>query len=80
MTEKLYRFDGPPLERLKGVYRANLAVEDSLASRTCVACTRAEEGNLWYSAAGQREYERTGICEKCWDLLAQDGISAFSSS
>ena len=37
---------------------------------------RAQEGDLWYSAAGQREYERTGICEKCWDLLAQDGVSA----
>ena len=76
MTDKLYRFEGPQLDQLKALHRANLDVDDRLASRACLACTRAQEGNLWRSTSGQRECERTGICQTCWDALAADGVPA----
>ena len=76
MRDKLYRFAGPQLDQLKALRQANLDVDDCLASRACLACARAQEGNLWRSTSGQREYERIGICETCWDALAADGVPA----
>ena len=71
----LYTFDGPRLEQLKAMCRDSLGVGQCLAERTYVACTRAGQNNLWISDGGKKEYERTGICETCWDALMHPNYS-----
>ena len=53
--------------------RKHLEVQATLASSRCIACTRSEGTTCFYSQAGRTEYDRTGVCESCWDCMFDPG-------
>ena len=50
--------------------RKHLEVQATLASSRCIACTRSEVTTCFSShQAGRTEYDRTVVCESCWDCM-----------
>ena len=47
-----------------------VTLTESWARGTCVDC---KEKATWYSAAGEREYKISGLCESCFDKITQPG-------
>ena len=45
--------------------REHFAIPVALDVTRCIACRAPQT----VSAGGQREHEKTGVCEACWDLL-----------
>ena len=45
--------------------RQHFAMPVVLDMTRCIACRAPQT----VSAAGQREHDKTGVCEACWDLL-----------
>ena len=66
----LHTMEGALLENLKEKYRTSLDVTAALDAQRCCAC--GATADLWYSSGGEKEYRRTGICEKCFDTLFDD--------
>eukprot|EP00435_Cladocopium_sp_Y103_P011538 s2369_g3.t1 len=62
-----YVMQGRLLENFHAAYRRCLDVEAQQAANQCVACGRADR--FYYSRGGQTDYERTGMCETCNDVL-----------
>ncbi len=59
--------EGPPWNHFKNRMRLHLGVPVNLDMTRRIACTHP----VTQSAAGQVEHDKTGICENCWDILAQ---------
>ena len=65
----------PPLARVPQAtfdnYRARMrqhfAIPAVLDTTRCIACLQPRTT----STAGEREHEKTGVCEACWDLLEE---------
>lgn len=57
----------PMLNVVKQRYNEILLVGQHLGTKSCIACRAPER--LFDATAGEVEYKRTGICERCWDAL-----------
>eukprot|EP00435_Cladocopium_sp_Y103_P074257 s27_g47.t1 len=62
-----YVMQGQLLENFNAAYRRCLDVDAQQAANCCIACGRGR--NHFYSRGGQTDYERTGVCETCNDVL-----------
>ena len=60
---------GQLLTDYKANIRKHLEVQATLASSRCIACKRSDSTTCFYSQAGRTEYDRTGVCESCWDCM-----------
>ena len=60
---------GQTLSDYKTNIRNHLQVQATLESNHCIACTKSEGTTCYYSPGGRNEYERTGVCERCWDCM-----------
>ena len=56
------------LELLKTRYKVALDANNKAANGQCCCCGRVAD--KWYSKDGQQEYEKSTICEYCYDALA----------
>lgn len=65
-------FEQDELAALKEAIHRNLQVADNVCQNTCICCTRCGEEGTHYSPEGLTEYSRTGICERCWDVLVDE--------
>lgn len=64
---------GQVLTDYKTNIQNHLQVQTALQSNHCIACTKSEGAACYYSPAGRTEYERTGVCERCWDCIVNPG-------
>jgi len=63
------------VQKAKAAMRTGLKVDESISIGGCVVCSpSAKLPQVWYSAAGQKEYRITGICERCYDEHAADAF------
>ena len=58
----------PLLDAFKAKFWENLGVRAAIDSGKCLACHQA--GVPWRSEGGKKEFERTGLCEDCWDAVS----------
>ena len=60
---------GSIVDRLQSEHSQAFEVQATLASSRCIACKRSDSTTCFYSQAGRTEYDRTGVCESCWDCM-----------
>eukprot|EP00435_Cladocopium_sp_Y103_P019597 s597_g4.t1 len=60
---------GRDLSDYKTTLSNHLNVETCLQKNHCIACKKSDAIQAHYSENGRLEYERTGVCERCWDCL-----------
>ena len=68
-------FKGPALENLKSNLAKDLfgmTKEEALAQELCISCKQPAM-SYCYSDAGVREYQISGLCEKCFDQITGGG-------
>ena len=53
----------------KSIY--GLPVEEAKATGLCIQCRQPALANC-YSDAGRREYNISGLCEKCFDSICKE--------
>ena len=67
-------FSGEGLRHLRHVFEDRLQFEATISLGGCLCCSPSTriEGKPWKSALGQREYEMSGLCEACFDILLDE--------
>ena len=65
-------FEQDELAALKDAMHRKLQVADNVRQNTCICCNHCGEEGTHYSPEGFTEYSRTGICERCWDVLVDE--------
>ncbi|CAE7362399.1 unnamed protein product, partial [Symbiodinium sp. CCMP2592] len=65
-------FEQKELTALKDAIHKKLQVAKNVRQNTCICCNRCEAEGTHYSPEGLTEYNRTGICEHCWDVLVDE--------
>ena len=70
-----YRLQGEELELVKVCLAEALQVPQALAAGGCIVCSVGQPvRHRWISRLGQMEYEKSGVCEGCFDSGACFGI------
>ena len=68
-------YEQDELAALKDAIHKKLQVAENVRQNTCICCNRCATEGTHYSPEGLTEYKRTGICERCWDVLVDENAS-----